>query len=211
MNLKWLARIFGPEPKKSEDGRDQWPNRAAYVLASMGGAIGFGNLLRYPSQVYNNNGLQWFIPYLMALSCLAIPILILEVSIGQAYRGGCVVAYNAMGKRFRGVGLGVVFTGYMVCAYYVPMLSYVMVYFRSSFRSNLPWAGDPEGYYNNQVIEAGDPVGGSFNDDGTVASYVAYPQAAMDGELVGWTIFAWAVVWLCVYKGVSVTGRVSST
>jgi solute carrier family 6 (neurotransmitter transporter, GABA) member 1 len=53
----------------------------------MGGAVGFGNLLRYPSQVFNNNGLQWFIPYLMAILLLAIPVLVLEVAIGQAYRG----------------------------------------------------------------------------------------------------------------------------
>lgn len=80
---KWL---INDNTKKSEDGRDQWGSRGGYILASMGGAIGFGNLLRYPSQVFNNNGLQWFIPYLLAITMLAIPILILEVSIGQAYR-----------------------------------------------------------------------------------------------------------------------------
>jgi solute carrier family 6 (neurotransmitter transporter, GABA) member 1 len=81
---KWL---INDNTKKTEDGRDQWGSRAAYVLASMGGAVGFGNLLRYPSQVFNNNGLQWFIPYLMGITLLAIPVLVLEVSIGQAYRG----------------------------------------------------------------------------------------------------------------------------
>ena len=81
---KWL---INDNTQKTEDGRDQWGSRAAYVLASMGGAVGFGNLLRYPSQVFNNNGLQWFIPYLMAVTLLAIPVLVLEVSIGQAYRG----------------------------------------------------------------------------------------------------------------------------
>lgn len=80
-------RMFTDNTKKTEDGRDQWGSRAAYVLASMGGAVGFGNLLRYPSQVFNNNGLQWFIPYLLAITGLAIPVLVLEVAIGQAYRG----------------------------------------------------------------------------------------------------------------------------
>jgi solute carrier family 6 GABA transporter-like protein 1 len=46
----------------------------------MGGAMGFGNLLRFHSQVFNNNGIQWFIPYLMAVVLLAIPVLILEVA-----------------------------------------------------------------------------------------------------------------------------------
>lgn len=63
----WLA----PPPAKSEDGRDQWPSRAAFVLASLGGAAGMGNLLRFPSQVYNNNGIQWFVPYLMAIFLIA--------------------------------------------------------------------------------------------------------------------------------------------
>ena len=57
----WVA----PPAQKSSDGRDQWPSRAAFLLAAMGGCAGMGNLLRYPSQVFNNNGLQWFIPYLM--------------------------------------------------------------------------------------------------------------------------------------------------
>ena len=83
----WSKRLFSDNTKKTEDGRDQWGSRTAYVLASMGGAVGFGNMLRYPSQVFNNNGLQWFIPYLLAISLLAIPVLILEVSLGQAYRG----------------------------------------------------------------------------------------------------------------------------
>jgi SNF family Na+-dependent transporter len=34
----------------------------SFILAAMGGAVGLGNLLRYPAVVYANNGLQWFIP-----------------------------------------------------------------------------------------------------------------------------------------------------
>lgn len=56
---KCWTKFVGDNTKKTEDGRDQWGSRTAYVLASMGGAVGFGNLLRYPSQVFNNNGLQW--------------------------------------------------------------------------------------------------------------------------------------------------------
>jgi solute carrier family 6 GABA transporter-like protein 1 len=50
-----------PPPRVAPDGRAEWPSRTRYVLASMGGAMGFGNLLRFPSQVFNNNGIQWFV------------------------------------------------------------------------------------------------------------------------------------------------------
>src|SRR3954471_8154504 len=92
--LRKVGDYLAPPAKKSEDGRDQWPSRAAFLLAAMGGCAGQGNLLRYPSVVYNNHGLQWFVPSLLAVSLIAIPALILEISIGQAYRGGTVIAFN---------------------------------------------------------------------------------------------------------------------
>jgi solute carrier family 6 GABA transporter-like protein 1 len=79
---------FAPPPKKADDGRDQWPSRAAFLLAAMGGCAGQCNLLRYPSVVYNNYGLQLFIPYLLAVFLIAILVLILEISMGKFKLGG---------------------------------------------------------------------------------------------------------------------------
>lgn len=57
--LTKLRNVLVPaETKKSDDGRDQWPSRTAFLLASLGGAVGQGNIIRYPSQVFNNVGLQ---------------------------------------------------------------------------------------------------------------------------------------------------------
>ncbi|KAF2224671.1 hypothetical protein BDZ85DRAFT_82424 [Elsinoe ampelina] len=133
--LNWVA----PPADTSDDGRDQWPSRASFVLACMGGCAGMGNLLRYPSVLYNNYGLQWFIPYLLSVFVVAIPVLILEFAIGQAFRGGSVVAYNNMSKRLRGTGLGPLFIGFVNNLYFDVNLAWVMIYFRNSFESPLPW------------------------------------------------------------------------
>lgn len=48
--MQYLRKVGGwlaPPPTKSADGRDQWPSRAAFLLAAMGGCAGQGNLLRY--------------------------------------------------------------------------------------------------------------------------------------------------------------------
>lgn len=92
--LKRVVNFVAPPPAKGPDGRDQWPSRTAFILASLSGVIGMGNFLRYPSTVFNNNGLQWFIPYLLALALLAIPALALELAAGNAHRGGTVTAFN---------------------------------------------------------------------------------------------------------------------
>lgn len=171
-----------------------------------GGAVGLGNLLRYPSVVFANNGVQWFIPYLLALVLLGIPLLLLEISIGQAYRGGSVIAYNGINRHTRGVGFGVIMTGYIVSTYYVPILSWIMHYFRSSFQSPLPWTGRGNEFYMQDVIANDDPIAGT-TDGSTVTSYTKYPGTGLVGETVGWCAFMWLAVYLCLFKGVGVTGR----
>ena len=66
------------------------------------------SLLRYPSQIYNNHGLQCFVLCFMAVFLIAIAVLVLEIAIGQAYRCGAVTAYNSMNHRMKGVGMAVV-------------------------------------------------------------------------------------------------------
>jgi solute carrier family 6 (neurotransmitter transporter, GABA) member 1 len=193
--------FFAPPAQKSADGRDQWGTRAGFVLAAMGGAVGLGNLLRYPSQVFNNHGAQWFIPYVIALIFLGIPVLLLELSLGQAYRGGCVIAWDHVSKRLKGVGLSVVFNGYSVVIYYIPLIAFIMKYFRHSFRSPLPWTGDTEGaFWYGTILDVVDPV-----ENG---AYLSYPGTAINGETAGWCLFVYFIVWLCICRGVGVTGRV---
>ncbi|KAK5077864.1 hypothetical protein LTR64_003735 [Lithohypha guttulata] len=207
--LKKAGNWLAPPANKSEDGRDQWPSRTSFILAAMGGCAGMGNLLRYPSQVYNNHGLQWFVPYLMAVFIIAIPVLVLEIAIGQAYRGGSVIAYNNVNHRLRGLGLGLLFVAFFVGHYFVVNLAWIMDYFRNSFTSPLPWTGRGEEFYYQDVVANVDPIVGSLSEDGSsVLSYTSYPGIGLVGETVGWTAFTWFLVWLCIFKGVGLTGRV---
>lgn len=206
--LKKVGNWLAPPPDKSDDGRDQWPSRTAFLLASMGGCAGMGNLLRYPSVVYNNYGLQWFIPYFIAVFIVAIPVLVLEISIGQAYRGGAVIAYNNMNKRLKGTGLGLLFIGFFVNHYFVVILSWIMNYFRNSFTSPLPWTNRGEDFYA-EVVGNPDPIAGSLSENGRqVLSYTSYPSTALIGETVGWTAFIWFLCWISIFRGVGLTGRV---
>jgi solute carrier family 6 GABA transporter-like protein 1 len=175
----------------------------------MGGCAGQGNLLRYPSVLYNNYGLQWFIPYLLAVFLIAIPALILEVAIGQAYRGGTVIAFNNVNRRLKGVGMGPVIVSFIVVQYFTVNLAWIMNYFRYSFTSPLPWEGRIEDFYWNDVLQVGDIVEGSLSADGnSVAWYQQYPSRALLGETVGWSIFIWFLIWFSIFRGVGMTGRV---
>lgn len=207
--LRKVGAWAAPPPAKSDDGRDQWPSRAAFLLAAMGGCAGQGNLLRYPSVVYNNHGLQWFVPYLLAVFLIAIPALILEVSIGQAYRGGTVIAFNNINRRLKGVGMGPVIVSFLVVQYFTVNLAWIMNYFRHSFTSPLPWENRIEDFYWNDILKVGNSTEGSLTPDGSaVAVYQGYPARAVLGETVGWSVFIWFLIWVSIFRGVGLTGRV---
>lgn len=209
--LRKVGKMVAPPPQTAVDGRDQWPSRAAFLLAAMGGCAGMGNLLRYPSQVYNNHGLQWYIPYLMCVFLIAIPILVLEIAIGNAFRAGSVVAYNNMNYRLKGLGLSMLYVAFIVTPYFVANLSWIMIYFRYSFQSPLPWRGSDraQDFYDNKVIQNPEPKMGNLTADGSaVENYTEYPAVGLLGETVGWCVFTWFLVWVSIFRGVGLTGRV---
>lgn len=197
----WL--LVAPDAGSDEDGRDIFNSRGQYVLCAMGGAVGLGNLLRFPSVIFNNYGLQFFIPYFIALFLIGIPILCLEIVIGQAYRAGSVGAWNSVYHRAKGIGFSMVFNGYSVVGYYVPILAWAMVYFRLSFKSPLPWAGeDAEEFFFKQVIRNPPAIGNKTEE------VLSYPGEGVVGETVAWCFFTWFITWMCMFKGVGLTGRV---
>lgn len=204
----WL--FIAPDAAKDEDGRDNFNSRKQFILCAIGGAVGLGNLLRFPSVVYNNYGLQFFIPYLIALFVIGIPILTLQIVVGQTYRAGCVTAWNSVNHRLRGVGFAEVFNGFAVVGYYVPILAYAMNYFRVSFQSPLPWIdykdtprASTEGYFYEQVVKVQMPTG-----DKDAGEWASYGGSGLINETVGWCVFTWFMTWLLTFKGVGLTGRI---
>jgi solute carrier family 6 GABA transporter-like protein 1 len=121
-------------------------------MACFGFAVGLGNLLRYPSVAWANHGLQWFIPYLLALFFIGIPLLMLEIAFGQGilllllmlkvYRSGNVTAFGRVNERFRGLGFATIVNAYIVATYYNVIVSWILIYFGNSFTNDLPYKED---------------------------------------------------------------------
>ena len=65
------------------------------------------------------------IPYLMAFVLIGLPVLILEISLGQTQQTGNVGVFGYFHKRFRGVGMASVACAFMLVVYYSILLAWV--------------------------------------------------------------------------------------
>lgn len=65
-----------------EQNRDQWGSRLGFVLATIGSAVGLGNIWRFSYMAYENGGGAFLFPYIFALLTAGIPLLLLEMGFG---------------------------------------------------------------------------------------------------------------------------------
>ena len=63
--------------------RNDWSGRAGFLLATVGGAIGLGNLWRFPYIAGDNGGGGFVLIYLAFVFLLGVPLMAAEMLLGR--------------------------------------------------------------------------------------------------------------------------------
>ena len=80
----------GPAMKE----RQVWNNKFEYFLSCLGVAVGLGNVWRFPYLCYRNGGGAFLIPYFIMLFVVGVPLLFLELSLGQFSSNGPLTCWS---------------------------------------------------------------------------------------------------------------------
>ena len=75
-----------------------WSNRPAFLLATIGGAVGLGNLWRFPYIAGENGGGGFVIVYLIFVFLLGLPIIAGEMLIGRRGRQNAIHSISNLMK-----------------------------------------------------------------------------------------------------------------
>ncbi|MEM3710209.1 MAG: sodium-dependent transporter [Nitrososphaerales archaeon] len=108
--------------------REKWSSSIGFILASIGSAVGIGNIWRFPYIVGSNGGGAFLFPYLIAVFMFGLPLMMLEFTMGQHFRTSMVPTFSAIRKRFRLVGFSLVFIMGMILSYYLVITGWVLAY-----------------------------------------------------------------------------------
>ncbi len=165
--------------------REIWGSRLGFVLASIGSAIGLGNIWRFGYITYENGGGAFLLPYFVALFVTGISLLMAEFALGHKFKSSAPMAMKQIGKKFEWIGWWAVISAFIITTYYIVVIGWALVYFTKSF--TLAWGIDTKSYFFGNVLNLSD-------------SPWQFSGFAM--EVLVAVIFIWLLNWFVVFKGV---------
>ncbi|KAJ8877946.1 hypothetical protein PR048_022409 [Dryococelus australis] len=215
-------QVFRPE--SGEEERESWDSKLTFLLATVGYAVGLGNVWRFPYLAQKNGGGDegastltagaFLIPYFIMLAIEGIPIFYLELAIGQRLRKGAIGVWNQVSPYLGGIGISSAVVSFNVALYYNTIIAWCLFYFVQSFQSELPWATCPNVYFENGSYAVEPECVAS-----TPTQYFWYRTTLMVSEDIdspiafNWKIalalvIAWVLVYMCMIKGIASSGKV---
>jgi len=111
--------------------RDAFASTLGAFAATLGSAIGLGNIWKFPYLTGSNGGAAFVLVYLLSIAFVGIPILVVEHTIGRKMRMNAVHAYGAVipGQKFwAGIGLAGVAAAFLIMAFYTDVAGWVFAY-----------------------------------------------------------------------------------
>nr|AKN21421.1 slc6a-1 [Schmidtea mediterranea] len=171
----------------TDNHREQWSSKVDFVLSAIGLCVGLGNIWRFPYLCYENGGGAFLIPYLLTLVFAGVPILLLELMIGQMKSIGGLGVWKYC-LVFKGVGYAAVIMAFWLSIYYIVILAYAFVYMFNSFTLNpLPWS-DCNHPWNTQCCNSDNNVTALCNnsDNGILDSKMKMNFSHLCTECKAW-------------------------
>lgn len=166
--------------KVNEKG--QWESQFGFLMATIGSAVGLGNLWGFPYKMGSHGGFAFLLIYLLLFITVGVAMTLTELSLGRKTGKGVIEAWGALGKKYRFIGWLGWLSPFFILAFYTVLGGYCIKYIVANF-------GD--------LIGAGFGIGDAASD-----VYFGAFTASMGQSWIYTIIFALLCL-IVVIKGVS--------
>nr|XP_039267606.1 sodium- and chloride-dependent betaine transporter-like isoform X2 [Styela clava] len=128
------------KPNENSAKRITWNNKYEFAFNVIGYNVGLGNIWRFTYLCFKNGGGAFLIPYLLVAAFCGVPILFMEVAMGQYTRRGCIAGWDIL-PLMRGVGYSAMLMSTYFLIYFALSIGWCIIYLAKSFTLQpLPWA-----------------------------------------------------------------------
>ncbi len=118
--------------------RPVWTSQRAYILASVAGVVGLGNIWRFPYMAGENGGGTFVLAYAICILLIGIPLIVLEASAGNLVKRGPVGMFRRINPKWGPwVGWSLVVMLIAIMSYYLVVTGWTLGYAVDAIRANL--------------------------------------------------------------------------
>ncbi|XP_035299986.1 sodium- and chloride-dependent transporter XTRP3 isoform X2 [Cricetulus griseus] len=203
----------GPDGERAwdmEKARPQWGNPLQFVFACISYAVGLGNVWRFPYLCQMYGGGSFLVPYVIMLIVEGMPLLYLELAVGQRMRQGSIGAWRTISPYLSGVGVASVVVSFFLSMYYNVINAWGFWYLFHSFQDPLPWSvcplnGNRTGY--DEECEKASSTQYFWYRKTLNISPSIQENGGVQWEPALCLTLAWLVVYLCILRGTESTGK----
>ncbi|XP_015839016.1 sodium- and chloride-dependent GABA transporter ine isoform X2 [Tribolium castaneum] len=201
--------------------RQTWSNKLQFVLACVGYSVGLGSVWRFPYLCYKSGGGVFLIPYAIIMIVCGVPMLYMELSVGQYTGRGPIGALGHLCPLLKGTGLGSVVISFLMSTYYSVIIAYGIYYFFTSFKAKQPWEDCSHRWNTDECWVPGksSPSIAKPNDSQTPAEQFYDKKVLQIGdgiedfdslrwELVACLLCAWVMVYFAIWKSIKSSAKV---
>jgi len=188
-----------------------WDSPIQFFFTILGFCVGLGNIWRFPYFCQKNGGGAFVIPFIVMLVVVGMPLLLLELGLGQRLRVGAAAAWPKIHPALSGIGYGSSVVATIVGCYYNIIIAWCLYYLGSSFTTELPWAKCPQDYITGKNIT--ECMMSSETQFFWFRTTLQSSDSIDNFELMNWKIFAclilaWTIVYLILMRGIASSGYV---
>lgn len=120
-------------------GNKQFGSKIGLIAATVGSAIGLGNVWRFPAETQANGGAAFLLLYIACVFILGIPVMLAEFSLGRGGRSDSVGVFRRLspGTAWWIVGAVAILASYLILCYYMVVAGWTAEYLWESVTGNL--------------------------------------------------------------------------
>lgn len=117
----------------------KFATKIGLVAATVGSAIGLGNVWRFPGEAQTNGGAAFLMIYVICVLILGIPVMLAEFSLGRSGQSDAVGNFKALTPRKKWWIAGAIglCASYLILSYYLVVAGWTVDYLYSSITGSL--------------------------------------------------------------------------
>lgn len=141
---------------------EEWGSNLGFVLATIGSAVGLGNIWRFAYVTGDNGGAVFLLVYLAFVALIGLPLMIAELSLGRSTRSDPVRAFavSVPGGAWAHVGWVGFVAAVAILSFYAVIAGWALKYFFGA-ASGVLWDEASQGYgayFDTFIAQTGEPI-----------------------------------------------------